>query len=270
MKKIGIFLDLDGTLINSDKLISDFDKKVIEELKSKASIYLITGKSFDNSVHYYNQLQLDSIFVTSAGQVISKPNDEAFKTITYTSSTNELESILEDIKGLFEVKKSVFETSDGKVFASDLNVSNLSSLIAQDNEVLLLNSSLENIIGTYLEIEHHSEEELLNRTKQLNDKYKDKFEVSFWQTEGNLPIINIKLSIIDKAKAMKWIMKEDNLDYSIAFGNGWTDRNMLAQANEGYAMINSADKIKSFAKFITKQDNNNSGVGRELKRIFEK
>lgn len=269
MKRIGIFLDLDGTLINSEKKISNFDKEVINLLKSKVNIYLITGKSFENSIHYYNQLGLDSFFITSAGQVISKPNDESFQTITHTISSKELEVIVNEIKSTFSVKKMIVETTDGKVFASDLNSSNLSSLIAQDKDILLLSSTLDNIIGTYLEIDFASEKILLSRTKLLNKKYKDKFDVSFWKTEGNCPIINIKLSIIDKAKAMKWVMEKDNLNYSIAFGNGWTDRNMLSEASEGYAMINSVDKIKSFAKFITKLDNNNSGVGNELIRIFK-
>lgn len=43
---------------------------------------------------------------------------------------------------------------------------------------------------------------------------------------------------------------------------------MLQDANEGYAMINSADTVKEFTKFETKYDNNHSGVGHELQRIF--
>ena len=125
------------------------------------------------------------------------------------------------------------------------------------------------VIGSYVEVENKDSAELLKITKSLNEKHKGKYDFAFWMTDGNLPIIQFKPIEAGKSFAMQKIIERDNIDYSISFGNGWSDRLMLQQSNEGYAMKNASDKVKSFTKYSTEFDNNNSGVGRQLEKIGE-
>lgn len=270
MKKIGIFCDLDGTLMNSNKIISNYDKEMIKKvIELGHSFYIVTGKSILNSIDYYNELHLDTVLISSMGQVLTKPNDSKFKSIIHPICYKDVKQLFIDIDKQFGIRNYLLETLDEQFIVQRDIKSNLISLITEGrNPKEYHDEEIENIIGSYAEVNEASYEELTKGTKSLNIKWEGKFEFAFWITDGNLPIIQIKPTHTGKAIAMKEVMKLDGIDYSIAFGNGWSDRLMLKEANEGYAMKNSADTVKKFTKFETEFDNNNSGVGKELKRIF--
>lgn len=270
MKKIGIFCDLDGTLMNSKKIISDFDKEMIKKVIVLGhKFYIVTGKSILNSIDYYNELKLDSVLVSSMGQVISKPNDKSFKAIVHPVCYEDVDQLFKDVDVEFGIRNYLLETLDEQFIVQRDIDSNLINLITEGrNPKEYHGEEIENIIGSYAEVKDTTREHLLKGTQSLNDKWEGKFEFAFWTTDGNLPIIQIKPTHTGKAIAMKEVMKMDEIDYSIAFGNGWSDRLMLKEANEGYAMKNSADTVKAFTPLETSNDNNNSGVGHELKRIF--
>lgn len=270
MKKIGIFCDLDGTLMNSKKIISDFDKEMIAKTIALGhKFYIVTGKSLLNSIDYYNELKLDTILVTSMGQVLTKPHDASFKPIVHPVCYQDVKKLFADVHKEFGVRNYLLETLDDQFIVQKDIDSNLIKLITEGrNPKEYCGQDLENIIGSYAEVEQSTKEKLLEGTQRLNDIWVGKFEFAFWMTDGNLPIVQIKPTHTGKSIAMKEIIELEKLDYSISFGNGWSDRHMLQDASEGYAMINSADTVKSFTKFETKHDNNHSGVGHELQRIF--
>lgn len=271
MKKIGIFCDLDGTLMNSQKIISDFDKEMISKVRALGhKFYIVTGKSVLNSIEYYDELNLDTILVTSMGQVLSKPHDPNFKPIVHPVCFKDVDKLFKDVEAQFGIRNYLLETLDDQFIVQKDVESNLIKLITEGrNPKEYHGEKINNIIGCYAEINDTSHLNLLTKTQKLNEVWQGKFEFAFWMTDGNLPIIQMKPTHTGKSIAMKEIMELDNLDYSISFGNGWSDRHMLAEANEGYAMKNSATTVKAFTKFQTKFDNNESGVGLELKQIFK-
>ncbi|MFP3490231.1 HAD hydrolase family protein, partial [Staphylococcus sp. SIMBA_130] len=59
-----IAIDLDGTLLNSEKNISERTKSVIFEAKRQGHhVAIATGRPYRASVRYYNALALDSPIV---------------------------------------------------------------------------------------------------------------------------------------------------------------------------------------------------------------
>lgn len=270
MKRIGIFCDLDGTLINSQKVISDFDKAMIAQVRALGhKFYIVTGKSVLNSVEYYDELNLDTVLISSMGQVISKPHDASFNPIVHPVDFDHCNQLFKAVDKEFGIRNYLVETLDDQFIVKRDNDSNLIKLITEGRSPKEYhNQKIDNIIGSYAEVNEFSHEELLEKTKKLNIEWEGKFEFAFWITDGNLPIIQMKPTHTGKSKAMKEVIALDNLDHTIAFGNGWSDRHMLEQANEGYAMANSSDKVKSYTQYVTEFDNNNSGVGKTLQKIF--
>jgi len=74
-----------------------------------------------------------------------------------------------------------------------------------------------------------------------------------------------------KGTALLEIMKHCNAsaDEVMAFGDYMNDKEMLEVAGISYALKNSHPDLFKSARFITKHDNNNNGVIREIKEYFK-
>ncbi len=92
------------------------------------------------------------------------------------------------------------------------------------------------------------------------------------QAKSENILLEITAKNINKANALEYLLYKLNIDMEnvLAFGNAENDIDMVKSAGFGYAMKNSADSLKKVAKYITKYDNNNCGVEREIIEIFKK
>ena len=66
-----------------------------------------------------------------------------------------------------------------------------------------------------------------------------------------------------KGEAITWLAKHIGLDVNstMGFGDSMNDESLIEYAAYGVAMCNGLEDIKKIANFITEKDNNNSGVG---------
>ena len=90
----------------------------------------------------------------------------------------------------------------------------------------------------------------------------------------NLQLVEAMVEIMNPLGS-KWItLKEyaNTLNIKpeeiIAIGDDNNDIEMIMNSGLGIAMKNGSERVKSVAKIITKNDNNNSGVAFELKRVL--
>lgn len=52
-----IGLDLDGTLLTENKVISNYNKEIIKKLiENGHEVFLVTGRSYDGAISYYKEL----------------------------------------------------------------------------------------------------------------------------------------------------------------------------------------------------------------------
>ncbi|WP_027728392.1 Cof-type HAD-IIB family hydrolase [Treponema sp. C6A8] len=72
-----------------------------------------------------------------------------------------------------------------------------------------------------------------------------------------------------KGEAISWLSK--NLGFGIektmGFGDSMNDESMIRMCGYGVAMCNGLDEIKKIAKFVTKKDNNNDGIADFLREV---
>ncbi|MGL5662192.1 MAG: HAD family hydrolase, partial [Cetobacterium sp.] len=66
-----IVSDLDGTLVDKNKNISEYTKKIVTLLKEKGIEFIIaTGRSYKGAKHIYDILELNSEIVCNNGTTI--------------------------------------------------------------------------------------------------------------------------------------------------------------------------------------------------------
>ncbi|MBR0161393.1 MAG: HAD family phosphatase [Oscillospiraceae bacterium] len=83
--------------------------------------------------------------------------------------------------------------------------------------------------------------------------------------------IEINSAQAGKGKALRRLCEALGIDpsYSVAFGDGLNDAEMLRMAGRGCAMENAAEAVKRCADVLV-ESNNDAGVGREIFRLLEK
>src|SRR6266511_4077737 len=74
-KKHLIVVDLDGTLINKDfSTLNQKNKKVLQELQKRGhKICIATGRNYRSALPFYQEVGLDTLFITYNGAYINHP-----------------------------------------------------------------------------------------------------------------------------------------------------------------------------------------------------
>ena len=238
----GIFLDLDGTLLNDRWEISDDDYKYLISIKNRYNIYLITGSSYSGAEKFYNQLNLDTWLVTSQGREISKPK-ENLKLSNFISK-NIVSKVLKKnfksihIEGINEYYQSdIFKTEiriNKKKVDSPSKINKVLSILIEDSKPVL-----------------------------------EECTYTVWETPDGRDLYIINEINVDKASALLSIKEMDDLEEIIYIGDGRNDIRAMKQADISIAMKNSFEEVKKNAKLVSKFTNNESGVSMALKKIVQ-
>lgn len=237
----GIFIDLDGTLLNDNDQISKDDLAYLLSIKDKYNIYITTGKAYDLAINYYNELKLDTWLITSQGQVITKGDlkHNMFIDKKYISKLINMNYL-----GL------VIETNNCYFEQGDIGI-DLKSNKLRTNDV---NDIDETILGIYV---RHNDELNIDL-----DKYS-------WDIGNNNSLTILRPKGINKETAFDFVKESDRLDNTIFIGNGRSDINSMLKSDVSIAMINSFESVKENAMHISVDDNNNSGVSKTLRKILD-
>ncbi len=264
-----IFIDLDGTLLNDDHKISAINIKAIRKAQSKHfNIYLVTGKSINHSWKFYEQLHLKTWLITSAGQVISKG-----KKIIWQKNLlkKHIDKLLIDEQLSASLKDFIVQTNES-IYTTNINSPVIRLFYEKNVKISDFGKSekIEKIIGLYLNLNICDIKKRWIIIEKLNKKWKKWFEFHPWEMIKDVFIVHVVPARINKWSAIEKVIKWDQLDYIVAFGNGRNDIPMLKKANVSFAMKNASDEVQFFGKNVTLFDNNNSGVGEALMQFLKK
>lgn len=260
-----VAMDLDGTLTNSNKDVTQRTRKAIDELRKKGvRIVLASGRPHIGIKKVAEQLDLDSLggFIMSynGGQIsegyngkciYKKPIDKVcYKDIceachkfpgVHTLTYDTKDVLCEDAKHKY-VEKEAYNCS------LEINkVENLFECVKNEEIVKF------EIVG-----EH---EDLLPVKDYLSDLYPDKLAVFFSEPY----FLEVVAPGIAKDTSLDWLLKEygcskDNL---VAIGDGLNDLPMLRYAGHSVAMANGSEKVKEAADYVT-TSNDEDGVAKYI------
>ena len=255
--------DLDGTLLNDNSEISDYNKTILKKLMEKGiDIVIATGRPISSMDFYYEELQNNGESIVFNGAMVV---DKNFNCIF----TNPLKrEIAKEIINLYK-EKYINDTS--------LNIYSIQKyIVAKDNFKFQTNTEKVDKKNKIVGLENFNDDIeaqkiiILGENDILLDVKKDIDNLFTVHTSFSNPnFLEILSADANKANALKWLCDKKGIsrDSVMAFGDNYNDIEMIEFAGVGVAMGNAESNVKKNAKYTT-VSNNDNGVGVFLKEFF--
>ncbi|PRR83065.1 Cof-type HAD-IIB family hydrolase [Clostridium vincentii] len=267
-----ICIDMDGTLLDDNHLISEENKKAIKEAHNRGVVIAVTtGRLFTSASYSYSLLDIEGPIIASNGTYIRERSKEEFiyKDTFTLEECNELNEILNksNLTHYFYTHNTALGSETlpenhpyvafNKEVSEDLRIH---FCIKEDLSPLF--KEYENEVLKAIVIEKKDKEALLKVKNEL--KSLDKFEVV---SSGpyNFEIMkkgSSKGSAVQRLAESLGIKQEQ----VICMGDNENDLSMIRYAGLGIAMGNAVDLLKNEANYIT-DTNVNSGVGKAIRKF---
>lgn len=263
-----IFIDIDGTLLNSKREITTNTKKAIKECIEKGiKVILASGRSRAITLEYQQLAGTSPYIISSNGadvydiekdiEIYNEPlNKETIKDMFYFSQKDDYKMNLNyDFK---LVMNRMFYPDDKDYVKTEEEIYNI---IEKEKIVqcVVANKDIEKII----EFKKYLKENLLgvkieNESKRLKDMN---------LKPSNHYYCDITSLGASKGRAIKMLCEYLELENSeiIAIGDGENDISMFEITDNSIAMKNATDEVKKKANYIT-DSNDEDGVAKVLEK----
>lgn len=273
MKYKIIASDMDGTLLNDDKNISNYNLAMINKATSLGVKFVIASGRVPATLKFYEEtIGKNQPIICANGAIVLDHN----KNIIYSNpiSKNNLIKIIDILR---EYKDTYYHFYDGDVFCSEQfeysakKFYNFNRKVDQKyrmeirlikdakDYIIRSNSNIDKIVVMDDDIKYL--EHLRYKIENLNEIETTKSEIN------NLEIMGIGSS---KGTALKLLAKyyEIPIEQCIAIGNDENDISMIKAAGVGISMANGRDSLKQYANYITEKNNNNGGIGEIIEKFI--
>ena len=261
-----LFTDLDGTLLNSQKQISDYTREVLNKwCQNGHKLVLCSGRAIDSIKHVKESLQLNLpgmyLIGYNGGQIYDYDKQETLSKVALT-----LEQTAYVIKEAAQAGIHIQTYSDTHIIAPKQNEELAYYKKVIHSPVIFC----ENIIDALeegpckcLAIELTDFEKLENFRLSLLP-WAEKEGISLIYSNPNY--LEIFPSISGKGSALKTLCSFLDIHpyFSVAAGDAENDLSMIEAAGMGIAMSNGSDDIKMAATTITAYDNDHDGLAHTL------
>ncbi|MGN0522184.1 MAG: HAD family hydrolase [Eubacterium sp.] len=248
MKPEMIVTDLDGTLLRTDKSISDLTKNTINELKKSGVIFVLaTARPIRSVKRFLPFLDYDAA-VHHNGAVVRVGNN----IISDMGIQNPLKTVNLISKDFPNLKISV-EAND--MLYANFNAENIWQGVEYIKTVDF--HELENTVADKIILEAHCVEEMNAFKKYITD------DLYIQLSENTIAMIMNKQAT--KSNGVKLLARHYGISIknTVAFGDDYNDIDMLKACGIGVAVENALDEVKSAADFVC-ADNDSDGVARWL------
>ena len=274
-----IFIDLDGTLLNDAKEISEENIKWLNRAYKEKGITTIitTGRQYGFVEDLYKKYNCSfgDYVIASNGAIIKnvKTGDYINKDILNKEEIETLNRICQeeglDFIIIYDEKNAYMERKDGITPKSKIQ----KDKIYVDNIIELLEKN-ENI-ETNIVVMGAEKNELNNAIKKVErniiwdyspiSEYRKKDE----EVDIREYYFDVMKKGVNKKNAIKKVMDKfgANHDEIIVIGDGGNDLPMFEYAKLKIAMENGSDALKQKADYIT-DTNNNDGVAKAIKKLI--
>lgn len=271
-----VFIDIDGTLVNDEKVIPKENIETIKRLKKDGvEVVLASGRPYHSIEKYSNIVGARPYIIGSNGGVVVNFEDNK---ILYNANIDK-SLALEVLKFIKQNNLFTAITMSGNLVLEkemySLTKENRDELIEVDSLEDYLKNTNESIIKFSIMSDQKKDLEAA-REKMIN-----KFNLTItnvdtfvipkkYRIDGKNPfIMDIMQEYVSKGEAIKKLCKYLNFNTSetIIFGDGMNDIEMFELDAYKVAMGNAANRIKEMADNITKT-NNEAGVSYKLNEIF--
>lgn len=261
-----VVLDIDGTLVNSQKQITKKTLDVLTKIRNEGkTVVIASGRPPQGVMPYAKKLGFDKtggyILSFNGGRITQVKTGE---TIYNRCFPNEyLPEICEIIKDY----RVTINTYENDTIVTSGNLNNYSSVEA---DIIGLETNFVDDFAAYVNFEVNKcllsgePEDIIKLEKILKKKYEGKLDV-YRSEEFFLELVPLG---VDKARSIDILLKSLGCkrEECMACGDGYNDLTMIKYAGLGVAMGNAQDEIKAAADFVT-LSNDNDGVAYAIERF---
>lgn len=267
MPKYLVFMDLDGTLLNSDhKTISARTKATIERLqKQDVMFYISTGRMYELAKITQSLLNDDVKMITSNGAVFDGANGREVTKIG--AEAVELAYSISHRTGmpmmLFTPRAAYFTEKIPHFIAQ--NAGNFDEAFGyRELHSLEELKEVEDEITNGVVLSRGDVDELARASQELGKSGLMRVSSS---SPDNIEMIPLNT---DKGTAVRQIQKERQVDrdHTFVFGDGMNDVGMMKEAKMSVAMGNALREVKELANYTT-LTNAKDGLAVYLEEYFQ-
>ena len=263
-----IAIDIDGTLINSNKEITTFTKEVIHHVRKQGvRVVLCTGRPFLGAQRYVNELGLDlqeEYLITYNGGLIQ--NTLTKEVIHHIGlSGNDYKRIA---KLAMEIGTHFHALDFGAIYTSNRDMSRYTGHDSYFTTMPILYRTMEEIHNNdeFTKMMLIDEPEILDDAlAKIPAQYFEEYTI-FKSEPYYCEILNKEAS---KGQAVHRLAASLQLSQHeiMAIGDHPNDLDMVQNAGIGVAMGNAVDEVKNIADYIT-STNNEDGVAKAIEKFI--
>ncbi len=259
-----IAIDLDGTLLRSDRTLSEENRLAIKAAKEAGvKVVLCTGRPLRSMMHLLEEADLldeEDIAITYNGGLIQKTKSgEILNEITFNRDecldVYELGQYL-NLPINFIDLDYVYEPAYPVGVESQYPATN--RYVPKENALKFIDLDIENLPNPFTInkiVVCRPSEEIDAAIPNIPEKYHEKYNIYKSQPF----ILEILPQHVDKGYSMRIIGEMLGLDKSqiMGIGDQENDLSLVENAGFGVAMDNAIDRVKEAADYITKSNNEN-------------
>lgn len=263
------FTDLDGTLLNDEKKITEKNRKALEAIREKGHVIVLsTGRALPSAKRQAEELGLMGqdcyIVCYNGGQIYDTEKDA----LIYKQTVP-----MEEVRRVFDEARE-FGISIQTYTATHI-------LTEQDNEDLHTYVQIQKLPYRIVEDVVKALEEEPPKILALN--YRDPGRIQEFRSymepscQGKLDLFLSHAALLEfvpagvnKGNAVRFLCGYLGIpvEHSVAAGDAENDLTMIRAAGIGAAMCNGEDFLKEAADYITRADNNHDGVAEILEKFI--
>ena len=261
--------DLDGTLLRSDEVTSEYTNQVINSLVAKGMLFsYATARSLITAKKVTKGIKANIPLIVYNGAFVFDNITEKILIANYFD--NSVQLVIEELfnNGVYPIVYAYINGKEKFSFVRELSTKGMEMFIAsrkgdiRTNEVKRSSELKEGNIFYITCID--SPEKL----KPLYDKYKDKYhcvyQTDIYTNEQWLEIMPLEASKSNAIKQLRTMLECEKL---IVFGDGKNDIDMFQMADESYAVANAHEDLKKYATDVI-LSNDDDGVAKWLEANY--
>lgn len=267
-----ILLDLDGTLLTTDKKISAANYSALEQAAA-TGIYIVpcTGRFFSGMPENVRNLPFLHYAITINGADICdvKSGRSIHSALISSDRAGEIFSALDSLPVIYDCFQDNWGWMDRR-FYDQADLYEMGDVLAAN--IRKMRTPLENFKQTIKDRKRGVQKiQMFYRDLELRRKMLHELKLWFPDLVVTASLVNnIELNSSDahKGNALLKLCQHLNIDPSetIAFGDGLNDLTMLKTAGIGVAMGNADQQLKDIADFVT-DTNDHDGVAKAIMQL---
>lgn len=274
MKYKLIAMDMDGTLLNSQKQVTEYTKEVLRRASEKGiKLVICTGRIFTSAKSYARIIGTKAPIIASNGAYIREKDRNEVIYEKYIKK----ETLLDIIRvtrewGFYPHIYTTDTIYSERLIHSSLNYSKWNETVPEDERInIQIVDSLEDIVEkegeNFLKVVVMALEDEVEKLQELKKFIKENMDVAIFSSYmNNFEIMDKEVS---KGSALRRLAEFFDIDREeiVCFGDNENDKTMFEFAGFPIAMGNAEEELKEISAYVT-DTNDNDGVAKAIEELI--